>query len=217
MSALEQDEAEERGRPLARTRRDVQRYFQLESRDGAPGFLERLRIVLDTPGLQAGLVYRLGSWTHHTVRVPLLRELCKVIHAVLRKLCIMLYGIEIDATAEIGGGLYIGHHGGVIIGPARMGNDCNIAHHVTIGRRVDGTPGAPVLGDRVWVGTGSVLFGGVTLGDGVTVGPLTVVSRNVPSRVMVMGNPMRVVQTNYDNSAEIYGTKRVATGLRAAQ
>jgi serine acetyltransferase len=55
----------------------------------------------------------------------------------------------------------------------------------------------------------------VTLGDGATVGPLTVVARSVPPRTLVMGNPMRVVQINYDNSAEIYGAERTASRLRA--
>jgi serine acetyltransferase len=80
--------------------------------------------------------------------------------------------------------------------------------------RSDGTPGIPTLGDRVWIGTGSVLFGPVTVGDGATVGPLTVVGRNVPPRALVMGNPMRVVQIEYDNSPEIQGAARAAPALR---
>jgi serine O-acetyltransferase len=190
-------------------RSDVRRYFELESRDGAPGLLEKIRIVLDTPGLQAGLVYRFGSLAYRLRLLPL-RVVAKVLYVVLRKLCIIAYGIEIDATAEIGGGLYIGHQGGVVIGPARIGIDCNISHQVTIGRRIDGSMGVPVLGDRVWIGTGSVLFGAITIGDGVTVAPLTVVSRDLPPRVLAMGNPVRVVKTDHDNSGEIYGAARRA-------
>jgi serine acetyltransferase len=175
-------------------RRDLRRYFALESKDGHPGLLGKLVILLDTPGLHAGVVYRLGAWSCRRrlriVRIPL-----KVVHAILRKLTIILYGIEIDPTARI------------IIGPARMGVDCNIAHHVTIGQR-PGSGAVPTLGDRVWVGTGSVLYGGITIGDGVTVGPLTVLSRSVPARTLVMGNPGRVVQADHDNSLEIYGPGR---------
>jgi serine O-acetyltransferase len=193
-------------------RRDMERYFQLDSRDGAPRLREKLRIVLDSPGLQAVLVHRFGSWTDRSVRNRLLRYPFKLVYAGLHKLCVIAWGIHIDAGARIGDGLYIGHFGGVLIGPTSIGRDCNIAHQVTIGRRADGTPGLPVLGDRVWVGTGSVIFGNLTIGDGVTIGPLTVVSQSLPPRAMVLGNPLRVLQRDYDNSAEIYGSRKVPSG-----
>jgi len=195
--------------------RDLERAFRFESRERDPRLREKARIVLGTPGVHAVLLYRLGAWARRTVRSPLLRLPLAVALAVLRKLCSLLYGIEIDAAADIGPGLYVAHRGGVFIGPARIGRDCNVAHNVTIGVRSDGTAGLPEIGDRVWIGTGSVLFGPVTVGDGATIGPLTVVARSVPPRTMVMGNPMRVVQVDYDNSAEIDGARRPATGLRA--
>jgi serine O-acetyltransferase len=124
---------------------------------------------------------------------------------VLQRIGIILWGIYIHASAEIDGGLYVSHFGGVIIGPIKMGKDCNIAHGVTIGKRAGGDPGVPTIGDRVWIGFGSVVFGGITIGDGVTIGPLTVVGRNLQPRVMVAGNPIRILRRDYDNSAEIYG------------
>lgn len=199
----------------APVRRDLERAFRFESRNGAPGRREKLKIVLGTPGLHAVLVYRLGAWARRSPRTPLLAIPLKVLLVSLRRVCSLAYGIEIDASAEIGAGLYVAHRGGIFIGPARIGSDCNIAHNVTIGVRSDGTPGLPTLGDRVWVGTGSVLFGPIVLGDGATVGPLTVVARSVPARAIVMGNPMRVVQSEYDNSAEIDGNARPAPALRA--
>lgn len=186
-------------------RRDWQRYFALDSRDGAPGLLGKLWILLDTPGLHATLVYRFGSWIERHVRVKVFRYALKALYYVADKLVIICWGIHIDQRAQIGGGLYIGHFGGVLIGPITMGSDCNLAHHVTIGRRADGKSGVPVLGNRVWVGAGSVLFGGIHIGDGVTVGPNTVVARNLPPRALVIGNPMKILSRNYDNTAEVYG------------
>jgi serine O-acetyltransferase len=106
---------------------------------------------------------------------------------------------------QIDGGLYIGHFGGVLIGPIRMGSDCNVAQQVTIGRRADNATGVPIIGNRVWIGAGSIVFGGIRIGDGVSIGPLTVVARSLPAKVLVMGNPMRLLHKNYDNSTEIYG------------
>jgi serine O-acetyltransferase len=193
---------------FAMVRRDMDRYFKLDSRDGDPGLVEKIGLMLGTPGLQAVLVYRLGSWLRRAGRPRLLYLPMRVVYAVLHQLCIVLWGIHIDVNAQIAGGLYIGHFGGVVIGPARMGFDCSIAHNVTIGRRADGGPGVPRLGDRVWVGTGSVIFGNLTIGDGVTIGPLTTVARNLPPRALVLGNPMRVLRREYDNSFEVYGDRK---------
>ena len=191
---------------FALVRRDLERYFQLDGRDGARSLFEKLRVILDTPGLQSVLVYRFGSWTYRTIRFPLLRYPLTTLYYSLNKLCIACWGVDISPGAQIGPGLCIGHHNGIFIGPTKIGRDCNIAHHVTIGSR---PPGLPVLGDRVWIGAGSVIFGSLKIGDGATVGPLTVISQNVPPRVVVLGNPPRLVQTDHDNSAQIYGTENV--------
>lgn len=196
-------------------RRDLQRYHRLEGEGGRWRALELLRIMTDAPGVHAILIYRFGSWVHRNVRFPPLRYPLKLIHILLDRLCIILWGIHIDVGAEIGPGLYIGHCGGVWVGPVRMGRDCNLAHQVTLGRRADGTPGVPTLGDRVWIGTGSVLFGGIRIGNGVTIGPLTAVARSLPDRVLVIGNPMRVLRRDYDNTAEIYGTGGVPVAALA--
>jgi serine O-acetyltransferase len=192
-------------RMFANVRRDLQRYFALNSRNGAPSFFEKLAIVADTPGLHATLVYRFASWGNRNLRFLPLRIAMKLVYFVLDKLMIVLWGIHIDKDARIGPGLYVGHFSGILIGPVVMGRDCNISHGVTIGRRAGRDTGVPTLGDRVWIGTGCVLFGGIRIGDGTTIGPLTVVGRNVPARMLVMGNPMRLLRRDYDNSADIYG------------
>lgn len=200
------DQYSESRRPFGFVRADAARYFTLGGVDA--GFLQRVRIFLDSPGLQTTIVYRFGNWISRRVRFALLRYPLRFVHYILQKLCIICWGIYIDEGAHIGPGLYIGHFGGVIVGPADIGRDCNIAHQVTIGRRVDGVPGLPVIGDNVWIGVGSVLFGNVRIGDGVTIGPYTVVSRNLPSRLMVIGNPLRVLRKDHDNFAAIYGRPR---------
>lgn len=189
-------------------RRDIDRYFCLEGKGGRPGLLEKLRILIDSPGLHGVLIYRYGSWLNRRIRFRPLRLPLKLVYVLLDRLCAILWGIHIDEGAEIGPGLYVGHPGGILIGPVRMGKDCNIAHQVTIGRRADGNGGGvPTIGDRVWIGVGAVLFGGIRIGNGVTIGPCTVVSRNLPDGILVIGNPMRVLRKGYDNSVEIFGKK----------
>jgi serine O-acetyltransferase len=195
-------------RMFATARRDIRRYMQLDSRDGNPGLYEKLRIFLESPGLQAVLVYRFGFWVQRAVHFAPLKYPLKLIYYILQKLCIICWGIHIDAGAQIGGGLYIGHFGGVLIGPVHMGDDCSVAQQVAIGRRADNDTGVPTIGNRVWIGAGSIVFGGIRIGDGVTIGPLTVVARSLPANVLVMGNPLRLLRKNYDNSTELYGTQK---------
>lgn len=55
--------------------------------------------------------------------------------------------------------------------------------------------GFPItLGNRVWVGGAAVIGPGVTIGDDVVIGSGAVVVRDVPDRVVVVGNPARVVR-----------------------
>ncbi|TAJ92375.1 MAG: serine acetyltransferase [Gammaproteobacteria bacterium] len=179
-------------------RQDLGRYFDP---DQGANYFKKAKIFLDTPGLQATLVYRFGFWVERKVSSVWFRLPLKLLYYFLDKAMVILWGIHIDPLAEIGGGLYIGHYGGVLIGPVRVGTDCNINHQVTMGLRADGIPGVPTIGNRVWIGAGSILFGAIRVGDGATIGPLTVVSRSLPNNVLVGGNPMRLVRKNYDNSA----------------
>lgn len=51
-----------------------------------------------------------------------------------------------------------------------------------------------VIGDKVWVGFGSVILKGVTIGEGAIVGAHAVVTQNVEPWTIVAGNPARVVK-----------------------
>ena len=100
----------------------------------------------------------------------------------------------IDPQATIGGGLYIGHIGGVHINPqAVLGSNCDIAHRVTIGASAMGRQGAPVLGDNVYIGTGATLVGKIKVGNGAKIAANTLVITNVPEGATVMGVPGRII------------------------
>lgn len=56
-------------------------------------------------------------------------------------------------------------------------------------------PERPVrIGAGSWLGAGAVVLPGVTIGEHVVVGAGCVVTRDVPARSVVVGNPARVVQ-----------------------
>ena len=49
--------------------------------------------------------------------------------------------------------------------------------------------------DDVYIGAGAIILGGVTIGSGSTVGAGSVVTKSVPERVVVAGNPAKVIRT----------------------
>ncbi|OAA58600.1 galactoside O-acetyltransferase [Niveomyces insectorum RCEF 264] len=51
-----------------------------------------------------------------------------------------------------------------------------------------------VIGADCWLGGNVIVLPGVTIGDGVTVGAGSVVTKDVPPRVCVVGNPARVLK-----------------------
>jgi maltose O-acetyltransferase len=86
-----------------------------------------------------------------------------------------------------------------------FGDDCMVApgvhvytatHPLDADERVAGEEyGKPVtVGDRVWLGGGAVVNPGVTIGDDSVVASGAVVTGDVPSDVLVQGNPAEVVK-----------------------
>lgn len=109
------------------------------------------------------------------------------------------YGLELDSFA-IGKGLYLGHPYNIAVSDlAVIGDNCNLNKGVTIGAENRGErTGAPVLGNRVWVGTNAVLVGAVTIGDNVLIAPNSYVNMDVPSDSIVIGNPAKIIPNRPD-------------------
>jgi serine O-acetyltransferase len=103
------------------------------------------------------------------------------------------FGFQIGG--KLGSGFYIGHFGTIIVSVnSEIGENCNIAAGVTIGAtRRGGEMGAPQIGNRVWIGTNSVLVGKIKIGDNVLIAPCSYVNFNVPSDSIVLGNPGKII------------------------
>jgi serine O-acetyltransferase len=138
--------------------------------------------------------YRLANWLHTDRPTVLIRVPLKVVSFVGNKFCEVFMEMMIDPQATIGGGLYIGHIGGVHINPeAVLGRNCDLAHRITIGASAMGRKGIPILGDDVYVGTGAALVGKIKIGNGAKIAANSLVMTNVPAGATVMGVPARVV------------------------
>ena len=80
----------------------------------------------------------------------------------------------------------------VLIGP-----DCGFytaGHPIKISERNTGREySKPItVGNNVWIGGGVKVMPGVTIGDNCVIGAGSVVTRNIPSNVIAVGNPCKV-------------------------
>jgi serine O-acetyltransferase len=123
---------------------------------------------------------------------------------VFLKRCSARYGMQISPETRIGKGFLLLHWGPMVISHiAVIGDYCTLSQGVTIGVSPRGDKsGAPVLGNRVWVGPNAVLVGGIKIGDNVLIGPCAYVNFDVPDNSIVIGNPGKVVES--DSATEGY-------------
>ncbi len=64
---------------------------------------------------------------------------------------------------------------------------------------------APVrIGRNCWIGAGAILVPGVTVGDNTVIGAGSVVTKDIPSNVVAVGNPCRVMRDINDRDREYY-------------
>jgi galactoside O-acetyltransferase len=64
---------------------------------------------------------------------------------------------------------------------------------------------APVrIGRNCWLGANVVVVPGVTIGDNVVVGAGSVVTKDLPSNVVAVGNPCRILREVNDHDREYY-------------
>jgi len=59
------------------------------------------------------------------------------------------------------------------------------------------TKGNIIIGNDVWIGTGAFITSGVTVGDGVVIGSRSIVSSNLESYGIYVGNPARLIRKRF--------------------
>ena len=135
-------------------------------------------------GFQALIAYRMGS-TLRRWGIPLLPAVC-------RRLSVAFCGVDILPHAEIGGGCYIPHGVGIVVGGATViGEDCTLLQGVTLGEARFDQSECPRVGDGVTLGAGAKILGGIHIGDGAFVGAGAVVLDDVPAGHIAVGVPAR--------------------------
>lgn len=100
-----------------------------------------------------------------------------------------------------------------------VGDNTMFGPHVTVataGHPIDPTLRAkeyqynmPIhIGKNCWIGAGTLILPGVTIGDNTVIGAGSVVTKDIPSSVVAVGNPCRVMRDVGEHDREYYFKNR---------
>ena len=172
-----------------RLREDIDVVFERD-----PAVRTRLEVILCYPSFHAIQFYRVAHWAWNSN--------LKLLGRMISQLGRFLTGIEIHPGVKIGNRFFIDHGMGVVIGEtAEIGDDVTLYHDVTLGGIAPSVDAAsqvnqkrhPTLDDGVIVGSGAQVLGPITVGRNARVGANSVVLKEVPEGVTVVGIPARPV------------------------
>lgn len=113
-------------------------------------------------------------------------------------------GVHVDPSVTIGPGCYVYpgsllDHGVILESGVLVNNAVVISHDCVIGSGTYLSPGITfsgqvAVGKGTFVGTGVNIANGVSIGSFCRVGIGTVVTRSIPDKRSVIGNPMRLLE-----------------------
>ncbi len=147
---------------------------------------------LRSPGLWVLAVYRLGRWSN--TQEGLLRACSSSAYGALLLGSEVVLGSVLHREAPIGEGIHLIHGHGIRVSPrAILGQRVGIAHDVTIGSSPD-RPGAPIIGDDVFIGAGAKVLGPIKIGDRARIAANSLVISDVPADTTAIGVPAKILR-----------------------
>lgn len=136
-------------------------------------------------------IFRYGKWAINR-RHRFARRLANLVYGALKLFVLNITKIWIPPTTTIGEDFHIIHaEGSLSIHPDTvLGDRVGVMHNVTIGTNM--APGAPIIGNDVFIGVNSTVLGKIRIGDRVRIAANTAVTTNVPSDSVVVGSPAKI-------------------------
>lgn len=173
---------------MSKFRLDVERFYRLGGDErGISG--ARLIFSCFNPRLAPVALIRLAEFFYRHRIVPL-SKICAMLN-------VMLFGIEVSPRVEIGGGLFLPHTVGTVIGAEKIGECVTIMQGVTLGAKEPDmqftATSRPIIGSHVMIGAGAKVIGRVMVGDFSKIGANAVVLNDVPPHSVAVGVPAKVV------------------------
>ena len=121
----------------------------------------------------------------------------KIIYFILlyrfKKYSIKL-GFSIPPNA-FGSGLAIPHYGTIVINSkTKIGKNCRIHVCVNIGA-AGGNPEAPQIGDNVYIGPGTKIYGNIKIGNNIAIGANSTVNKSFEEEnIFIAGSPAKKIK-----------------------
>ncbi len=176
---------------MIKNKEDYKRYIEIEEtnyRRSYPKFTQELESILKFQKL-----YRKVEYYENCKKGFINKMIKKYLNYKYNKKSIK-YGFHIPINV-IEEGLCIVHTGPIYINEnAKIGKYFRIHPMTTIGKNIGKNNASPKIGNGVWVGPGSRLFGDIEIGDNVVVGVNTVVNKSFPSNVTIAGTPAKIIK-----------------------
>ncbi|HQR79703.1 MAG TPA: serine acetyltransferase [Actinomycetota bacterium] len=145
---------------------------------GDPAARSIAEVLVCYPGVHAMMHHRIAHQLHR-LGVPFIAR-------VIAELGRSETGIDIHPAAAIGGGFFIDHGTGVVVGEtAIIGDRVRLYQHVTLGaKKLDGVPKGmprhPIVEDDVTIYSGATVLGRITIGAGSVIGGGVWVTEDLP-------------------------------------
>jgi serine O-acetyltransferase len=173
---------------------DIERYYELKGNPSRKG-LWVIAFSLLNPRLLPVTLFRLSCFFQDN-HLSIIAKVCSFLNLIF-------FGIETSPKVQIGGGLFLPHTVGTILGAEKIGNNVTIMHGVTLGaREMDfnfTSLSRPIIGNNVFIGAGAKILGGVAIGDYARIGANAVVLKDVPSHSLAVGIPAKILEISHHN------------------
>jgi serine O-acetyltransferase len=106
-----------------------------------------------------------------------------------------VFQVDINPAARIGKGILLDHATGFVVGEtATIGDNVSILQGVTLGGTGKSEEDRhPKIGNGVLIGAHAVVLGNIKVGECARIGAGSVVVKEVPPRVTVVGVPARII------------------------
>ena len=150
-------------------------------------------IALTTLGFYVMLLHRISS------AMVQLGPIGIIVSRLIDLTSSIISGCHISPRASIGGGLYLPHAVGIVIGQrVAIAENVTIYQHVTLGSSSVGADAYPRIGPHVTIFANAVIVGNICIGSHAIIGASAVVLGDVPAQGRAVGNPARIrASSNY--------------------
>ena len=162
--------------------------------DRDPAAKSKISLILTYPGVKAIFFHRIANF----FAIAKFDLVARIISQISR----FFTGIEIHPKPKIGKNLFIDHGMGVVIGEtSEISDNVTIYHNVTLGgtspsintNEQRNSKRHPTLEENVVVGSGAQILGPVVIGKNSLIGANAVVTKDVPEKSIMAGNPAKKI------------------------